>query len=107
MQGIYLPDWFIYSVPDGLWMFSFVLSVLSIWNFKLDKTSWIWVCSAILIGLSFELMQIFVKQIGVFDWNDLFIMMVSAAIALTMFPNKIIPDMRINLNQSLTDKYLS
>ncbi len=99
-QGIYLPDWFIYSVPDGLWMFSFVLTVLSIWNFNLDKSTWIWICSAIVIGLGFELMQSFVKGVGVFDWNDLFFMMVSAAIALTIFSNKTNSKMYININPS-------
>lgn len=99
-QEIHLPDWFIYSVPDGLWMFAFVLSVLSVWNFNLDKTTGIWILSAIIIGLGFELLQKFVNGMGVFDWNDLFFMMVSAAIALTIFSNKTNSKMYININPS-------
>jgi hypothetical protein len=99
-QGISLPDWFIYSMPDGLWMFSFVLTVLSIWRFNLDKTTWIWIGSTILIGLGFELMQSFVKRLGVFDWMDLFLMIAGAAIALTIFSNRTIHERQIKINPS-------
>jgi len=95
-QGIYLPDWFIYSVPDGLWMFAFVMSVLSIWDFKLNKTTGKWVISAVIIGIGFELMQSVVKGLGVFDWKDLLIMILSIIIALTMFTNKMIPEFSTN-----------
>jgi hypothetical protein len=107
MQGIHLPDWIVYSMPDGLWMFSFVLSVLSIWNFNLNKTTGPWIFSAIFIGLGFEIMQGYVKGIGVFDWNDLLLMIAGTVIALSFCSNKIVNEKRRGLNQLLTKPYLS
>ncbi|MBK8956696.1 MAG: hypothetical protein IPM34_14240 [Saprospiraceae bacterium] len=98
-QGFTLPDWFIYSAPDGLWMFSFVMSMLSIWNFKLNNTSGKWMLSAILVGLGFELLQIIYRKLGVFDFNDLFIMLVSAAFTLMFFSNKKTPDIQVETNK--------
>ena len=100
-QDIYLPGWIIYSVPDGLWMFAFVLSVFSVWNFELNSTSGKWIYAAILMGLGFEFMQAFVNGIGVFDWNDLFIMLISTAIALLMFSNNTVPKKPMKRNQVL------
>lgn len=100
LQDVYLPDWFIYSMPDGLWMFAFVLTVLSIWNYKLDKISGVWIVSAILCGLGFEIMQKFIKGMGVFDWTDLFIMLLGVIMALRFFTNKQIPEEQLGFNKS-------
>lgn len=29
-----MPSWIVYSLPDGLWMFSFILFMMIIWDFK-------------------------------------------------------------------------
>ena len=100
MEDIYLPAWVIYSLPDGLWMFAFAMSALSIWNFKLNDTSGKWIYSVIFIGIGFELMQGFVNRMGVFDWKDLFIMIVSASIAITLFTNKKATEKNIIINPS-------
>lgn len=84
MQSIHLADWVVYSLPDGLWMYSFVLSVLSIWNFKIDQSSRLWLYTAICVGLGFEGMQGFVKGLGVFDWHDLIFMIIGAVLAIRL-----------------------
>ena len=81
------PTWFINSMPDGLWMFSFVLFTLAIWNFKINKESKIWIYGSIVIGLGYEVMQSFVSGYGVFDWVDFWLMMLSAFLSIVTFSN--------------------
>ena len=107
VQHIHLPDWIVYSLPDGLWMFSFVMAVLTIWNYKLNSMTWKWIISAICIGLGFELIQGFVKGMGVFDWTDLFLMIIASAIALGFFSDHNSYEKRTNVNQSFTQKFFA
>ena len=32
-----IPEWIIYSLPDGLWLFSYCLFIGCIWNFELKR----------------------------------------------------------------------
>lgn len=75
-------------MPDGLWMFSFVLFTLAIWNFKIINESKIWIYGSIVIGLGYEIMQNFISGYGVFDWVDLWIMTFSAILPLLIFIDK-------------------
>ena len=65
-----LPQWIIYSLPDGLWLCSYVLFVSTIWSFDL-KQGWPYVFSLPAIAIGSELAQAFVWMRGTFDWMDL------------------------------------
>ena len=65
-----LPQLIIYSLPDGLWLCSYVLFVSTIWSFDL-KQGWPYVFSLPAIAIGSELAQAFDWMRGTFDWMDL------------------------------------
>lgn len=66
-----LPEWFIYSLPDALWMLTLMLIILMIWNFRLNRKSIPWISLAFVTGISFEFLQAFHIVRGTFDAIDL------------------------------------
>lgn len=87
IQKFQYPDWLVYSLPDGLWMFSFVLFNLTVWDFTINKQSKIWIYGSILMGLSYEILQSIVKGYGVFDWIDLGLMLLAVLVS-SLFVSK-------------------
>ena len=65
-----LPQWVVYSLPDGLWLCSYVLFVSVIWNFDL-KQGWPYIFSLPAIAIGSELLQAFDWMRGTFDWIDM------------------------------------
>ncbi|GHB44525.1 hypothetical protein [Mongoliitalea lutea] len=84
---INLPEWIIYSLPDGLWIFSFTYCMLVIWDFKLTKNSFFWITIAPIIGLVSELGQLINIVPGTFDIVDLIIVTLSTAIPFLYLRN--------------------
>lgn len=68
---IELPDWFVYNLPDGLWIFSYSLLMLSIWNFKLNIHSVFWIFLMPFIAIISEILQFFKIIPGTYDIWDL------------------------------------
>jgi hypothetical protein len=66
-----LPEWVIYSLPDGLWIFSYCLFIGHIWNYNL-KRSFFFLALLPIYAISNEIMQHFHFFSGTFDWMDLF-----------------------------------
>lgn len=77
-----LPEWLLYGIPDLLWMFSFLLFILLIWNFRINRHSLIWILGTICIGLGYELLQLTEFTSGVFDYKDLGYILTGALLAL-------------------------
>lgn len=84
-----LPNWFLYSLPDGLWIFSYVCLMIYIWNFKLNSQSFFWIGTIPLIAIFSEIGQVINLIPGTFDFCDLlfYILGFSIPILLT-FNNK-------------------
>jgi hypothetical protein len=76
--GFSFPDWFIYSLPDGLWMFSLVLLIITYWDFNLNKSCIIWITISYLAGIMFEISQKTTLIKGTFDYIDLIFMTVAS-----------------------------
>ena len=66
-----LPSWFLYSLPDGLWMFSFSTITLAIWGFQRSREAIVWFSAALAIGVLMEFLQALATLPGQFDWRDL------------------------------------
>jgi hypothetical protein len=52
-----LPGWIVYSLPNGLWAFSYALLIIAIWS---DSKSWLkyfWMASIPLLVLGYEILQ--------------------------------------------------
>lgn len=67
-EGIY--GWVKYSLPDGLWVFSYMFLVDAIWNGSRSISSFIFIYSLPIIALLSEFFQYFGLLPGVFDWID-------------------------------------
>lgn len=65
----HLPDWFLFSFPDGCWICSYVLLIGTIWDFNIRKGLF-FVLLVPAIALGSELMQGLHLLRGTFDWAD-------------------------------------
>ena len=63
--------WWLFSLPSGLWMYSFVAALGLIWNPGPIKWFWFWTGGALLIGIGSEFCQLFGILSGRFDVFDL------------------------------------
>ena len=68
---VYLPDWTIYSAPNGLWVFSFSMFMLSVWGYNLSSLAISWVLILLGISIVSEMMQFFRIIPGTFDPVDI------------------------------------
>lgn len=63
----HLPDWLFYSIPDGLWVYSFTSALLIIWECRLT----IWLFLPLISGPFVEIAQLAQISPGTFDVLDL------------------------------------
>jgi peptidoglycan/LPS O-acetylase OafA/YrhL len=82
LQGLHIPDWVKYSLPDALWIFSFTYSLLLLWQFKVTRTNAFWLLIAPATGLFLEIGQFFGVISGTFDIIDLLLLIVAMTIPL-------------------------
>lgn len=66
----YLPNWFYFSLPDALWIYSFNSAIITYWNNKKDKLK-IWIVIPFTFGIIIEIFQCFKLFPGTFDYLDL------------------------------------
>jgi len=59
--------WFVNSLPDGLWMFAFTLTLLVIWKAKGIRAMSFWIPFSLLVGVMSEILQKFKFVPGTFD----------------------------------------
>lgn len=87
---VLIPNWFIYSLPDGLWIFSFTSALIIVNGCKWNEYK-VWLLLPIGFGIEFlQLLGIFK---GTFDVNDLFfyfIGIVSSVLKLGKINKKLI-----------------
>ena len=67
----YIPDWFLYSLPDGLWMFSYSCIILIIWKRVINKYSLIWLLILPILSILIEFLQYYDYFNGTFDVLDI------------------------------------
>jgi len=54
LSGARLPDWFLYSLPDGIWVYATTMWMLVIWR---GATPWPWLSIAVLLAVGAEFGQ--------------------------------------------------
>ncbi len=64
-------NFFLYSIPDGLWLYSFLSSLTFIWKNNTGFHFHFWVLTAIILSLLSEFFQFFQLITGTFDFWDL------------------------------------
>jgi hypothetical protein len=76
-----IPDWTYYSLPDGLWIYSFSSFLIIYWD-NYYKTFNYWLFIPFVCGIVVELLQ-FVKLFpGTFDIIDLFFLSLGLSLSL-------------------------
>jgi hypothetical protein len=54
----YLPDWVVYSLPNGLWAFAYALLIIAIWSNSKSLLKYFWMASIPILVLGFEILQL-------------------------------------------------
>ncbi|HKK89285.1 MAG TPA: hypothetical protein VJ917_10575 [Saprospiraceae bacterium] len=71
LPGMVESEFFLYNLPDLLWMYAFLLMIPLIWGFKFSKEMIFWASSVVFLGFGFELLQYWDLVPGTFDWMDM------------------------------------
>jgi hypothetical protein len=75
------PDWFIFSVPDGAWVWSMTSCFTYLWKRVSSYESFFWICLPLILGLGGEFGQLIGFVPGTFDKMDILVMMVCAVLS--------------------------
>lgn len=78
-EGIY--GWVKYSLPDGLWIFSYMFIIDAIWDRERNAVSILFLWGLPIVAVLSECFQYFGLLPGVFDWMD----MASYMLAIVLF----------------------
>lgn len=82
------PDWVIYNLPDGLWLYAFLSSIVFIWE---EEFSWyfiLWAAIVVVLSCLTEIMQAYNFINGTFDWNDMLAYLIAVMLSGIQFYNK-------------------
>jgi hypothetical protein len=80
-------DWVIYSLPDGLWMFSFTTVILYIWKNTINRKNFVWFITMPIIAFFTEISQKYHLVKGTYDSNDLFAYLIGCIFSCIIFSN--------------------
>ncbi|MBI4931414.1 MAG: hypothetical protein HY841_11665 [Bacteroidetes bacterium] len=82
-----VPNWIKYNLPDGLWFYALLSSLIFIWNKKLSFYFGLWFLSTIALGFLSEILQAQNIIRGTFDWKDLLTYFIATAICVFHLPH--------------------
>jgi hypothetical protein len=68
--NIHLPDWMVYSLPQGLWALGFSLCLGGIWYDGPTKVGYGWLTACLILVVLWEVFQKFECIPGTFCWID-------------------------------------
>lgn len=80
-----IPEWILFSLPDGLWIFSYVSLMLVIWRNSVSIKSIFWILAIPFIAIGSELGQFWGLVIGTFDLVDLLLYVVGMTLPFIFF----------------------
>ena len=69
--GSLLPQWMVYSLPNGLWAFAYTIIVLSIWNGSRSPLKYFWFLTIPVLIFGFEILQFTGDFPGTFCLQDI------------------------------------
>ncbi len=83
-----IPEWIVYSLPNGLWAFSYALIISYIWGGERGSILKVfWLGSIIAVGLGYEFLQYLKVISGTFCFQDL--LLCTIGIILGVIINKL------------------
>ena len=69
--SIHLPNWVVYSLPNGFWAFAYALLITSIWSGSISRLKYVWMTSIPFLVYGYEILQHFGMIPGTFCFLDL------------------------------------
>ncbi|WP_245915787.1 hypothetical protein [Apibacter adventoris] len=91
----YIPDWMLFSLPDGLWIFSYTCFTLYIWKNIISVENVIWFIIIPFVAIGSELLQLFQLLSGTFDITDLLFYLLGFLLPFILFKKSIIYKFKI------------
>jgi hypothetical protein len=87
-----LPHWFVYSLPDGLWVYALTSFMLLVWrNTDSLPTKMLWCSLGLLLGAGIEIGQLAGVVPGTFDYGDLIVCLIAPTAAFLFTSRKFMP----------------
>ena len=83
----FLPSWFLFSLPDGLWIFSYLSLSLLIWGNRITRENIFWIGIIPLTAIVSEIGQLFNVVPGTFDLIDLTFYLFATIMPIFLFTN--------------------
>lgn len=68
---VLIPKWVVYNLPDGLWLYSFLMWLILIWHRQKNRESFIWYGLLTALAFGSELLQKYSLIQGTFDTSDM------------------------------------
>jgi hypothetical protein len=87
--GNSLPQWVLFSLPDGLWLFSYVCFTLYLWQNSLTKSALLWVFFLPVLAILHEFAQLIEIMDGTFDPLDIFFYCIATSLPFVLFRKRI------------------
>lgn len=84
-----IPEWILFSLPDGLWIFSYVCLILLIWKNSVSLKNIFWLLIIPILAIGSELGQLFGLIIGTFDLTDLLLYILGITLPFIFFKQSI------------------
>lgn len=84
-----LPSIVLYSLPDGLWIFSYVNLVLFLWKNEIKKENLFWIFIIPIISIVSELGQLLKIISGTFDPMDLVMYLIGTTLPFIIYKKSI------------------
>ena len=85
----HFPNWFLYSLPDGLWLFSYLSVLLAVWDNVISKHNIHWLLLVPMVAIFSEIGQLFEIVPGTFDILDLTFYLGGTLLPILIYTNSI------------------
>jgi hypothetical protein len=82
-RTIHIPDFLVYSIPDGLWLFSYILLIGVIWNFNYHRCMFLIMLLPI-YAITHEILQLYHLVPGYFDILDFVVYVVATLLGISV-----------------------
>ena len=87
-----VPEWFVYSLPNGLWAFAYALLITIIWEESESWLRYLWMASIPLLVLGYEGLQYAMIIPGTFSIQDIVFGIAGLALGIIVGIKIIKPD---------------
>jgi hypothetical protein len=84
----YFPNWFIYSLPNGLWAFSYTAIIVTLWSKRTESIKYFWFSTIPIICMGYEAMQYMGVIRGAFCFTDLSFCFLGMILGLTIYKTR-------------------